>query len=91
MKDKKVDDMINDVIGMINELIEDRSVPKNVRVRIEEIRTNLENEKEDQSIRIGTSISIMDDISNDPNLPVYARTKIWNIVSVMETIRSNIK
>jgi uncharacterized protein (UPF0147 family) len=90
MKNKSVDDMIDDVIGMIDELLEDKSVPKNVRARIEDIKTNLGDEKEEQGVKIGTSISIMDDISNDPNLPVYARTRIWNIVSVMETIRTKV-
>ena len=77
--------MMKNIITMIDELLEDKSVPKNVRARIEEIKLNLKDAKKDPGIKIGTSISIMDDVSNDPNLPIYARTMIWNIVSMMET------
>ncbi|GAG74684.1 unnamed protein product, partial [marine sediment metagenome] len=27
------------------------------------------------------------EISQDPNCPMYARTKLWNIVSILETVR----
>lgn len=77
--------MIKDIILLIDELLEDKSVPKNVRARIEEIKTNLKDAKKDPGVKIGTSISIMDEVSNDPNLPIYARTMIWNIVSKMES------
>lgn len=77
--------MIKDIIVLIDELLDDKSVPKNVRARIEEIKLNLKDAKKDPGVKIGTSISIMDEVSNDPNLPIYARTMIWSIVSKMET------
>lgn len=76
--------MMKDIIGLIDELLDDKSVPKNVRARIEEIKANLSDASKDPGVKIGTSISIMDEVSNDPNLPIYARTMIWNIVSKME-------
>ena len=76
--------MMKDIMGMIEELLDDKSVPKNVRARMEEIKLNLKDAKKDPGVKIGTSISIMDEVSNDPNLPIYARTMIWNIVSMME-------
>jgi len=30
----------------------------------------------------------LDEISQDPNCPLFARTKIWNILSQLETISS---
>jgi uncharacterized protein len=77
--------MMKDIIIMIDELLDDRSVPKNVRARMEEIKGNLKDSNKEPGVKIGTSISIMDEVSNDPNLPIYARTMIWNIVSKMET------
>lgn len=82
---------MKNIILMIDELLEDKSVPKNVRAKMEEIKLSLEDNKQEVDIKIGTSINIMDDISNDPNLPMYARTKIWNIVSVMESSRTKMK
>jgi len=28
----------------------------------------------------------MDEISNDPNIPMYTRTQVWNIVSILESM-----
>jgi uncharacterized protein (UPF0147 family) len=30
---------------------------------------------------------MLDEITNDPNMPMYARTKIWNVVSLLEEKR----
>ena len=32
------------------------------------------------------AISKIDEISNDPNMPIHARTRIWELVSQLETI-----
>jgi uncharacterized protein (UPF0147 family) len=37
--------------------------------------------------RAANAISILDDISQDPNMPPYTRTKIWQAVSVIEAIK----
>jgi len=36
-------------------------------------------------IRISTVINTMGEISNDPNIPMYARTQVWNIVSLLDS------
>jgi uncharacterized protein (UPF0147 family) len=38
-------------------------------------------------VRAANAISIMDDISQDPNMPPYTRVKIWNSVSLLEAIK----
>ncbi|HQA80853.1 MAG TPA: UPF0147 family protein, partial [Methanoregulaceae archaeon] len=37
-------------------------------------------------LRAAEAISKIDEISNDPNMPVHARTRIWELVSQLETI-----
>jgi hypothetical protein len=29
---------------------------------------------------------MIDEVSNDPNMPVHARTRIWELVSQLETV-----
>jgi hypothetical protein len=45
----------------------------------------------DGSVSIGAraanAISLLEDISQDPNMPMYSRTRIWNAISVLEGIR----
>ncbi|MCW4013886.1 MAG: UPF0147 family protein, partial [Candidatus Bathyarchaeota archaeon] len=37
--------------------------------------------------RAANSISVLEEISQDPNMPMYSRTRIWNAISVLEGIR----
>ena len=38
-------------------------------------------------IRAANAISMLDDISQDPNMPSFARVTIWSGVSELENIR----
>jgi hypothetical protein len=49
--------------------------------------TNSDNTPE---VRISTAIHILDEIINDPNMPMYTRTQIWNVVSMLEQERSKL-
>ena len=46
----------------------------------------LNDEEQDQSVKISTVLGKLDDISNDPNIPVQARTLIWEVLSKLESI-----
>jgi len=74
---------------MLDEINDDRTVPRNIRNQIIETKKHLNNEKEDISVRINSAISILDEVSNDPNIPIYTRTHIWNIVSLLEAMQNN--
>ncbi|MGJ7029186.1 hypothetical protein HNR54_001561 [Methanothermobacter sp. DSM 3267] len=67
--------------------MEDNSVPRNIRRAAEESKEILNNEDEDSTVRASTVISILDEISNDPNIPIHARTLVWEILSELESIR----
>ncbi len=75
------------VLRLLDEIINDRTVPKNIRAAAEESKTTLNNNGDTWELRISTAIHILDEITNDPNMPLYARTKIWNVVSSLEQKR----
>ncbi|MBU5575430.1 MAG: UPF0147 family protein [Nitrososphaerota archaeon] len=81
--------MFEDIINLIKQVAQDRMVPRNIRAKCEEAIAALQNEKEAISIRINRAISIFDEISNDVNIPMYTRTQIWNIVSLLEAKQKN--
>ena len=70
---------------LLDEINEDRSVQKNIRNSIIEAKGHL-NSNADMAIRVNSAVSILDEISNDPNIPIYTRTQIWNIVSMLEIL-----
>ena len=73
-----------EIYNLILEIINDRGVPRNIKSSIEESIGILGN-KDPEDQKIATIISILDEASNDPNLSPDARTKIWNMVSVLES------
>ena len=82
---------IETINKLLDEINEDRSVPRNIRLSVQDAKDNLNDSKQDLTIRISNAISILDNISNDPNLPIYTRTQIWNIVSILEVINKSEK
>ena len=84
MNNLKMDDKeIEDVIGILNELREDITVPKNVRIKIEKIINSLK-ESAKPLIKINEALNDLDEIAADVNLQPYTRTQIWNIISTLE-------
>ena len=76
-------DEIND---LLEDILNDRGVPRNIKTSIEE-SIKILNSKDPDEQKIATIISILDEASNDPNLSPHARTKIWNMVSVLESMK----
>ena len=80
---------IETINKLLDEINGDRTVPRNIRSLIEEAKNDLNDEEKDMEIRINSTISILDNVSNDPNIPIYTRTQVWNIVSMLETMNKN--
>ncbi len=78
---------IETVIQSLSQIKDDRTVPKNIRASCEECIKDLQNKEEELSVRINSCISTLDEVSNDPNIPSYTRTQIWNIVSMLEVLQ----
>lgn len=38
-------------------------------------------------VRAANAVSMLDEISQDPNMPSFARVTIWSAVSTLESIR----
>ncbi len=77
--------------SMLDEIADDKTVPRNIRNMILEAKNSLNDKKLESAVKISSAISILDEVSNDPNIPVYARTQIWNIVSMLEVANEKMK
>ena len=74
---------IADAMGM---LAEDTSVPRNIRKGATDAKARLLDTKDAMDVRCAGAINILDDLANDPNIPLQARTLIWQIISQLETV-----
>lgn len=76
---------LKEVIGALAELIEDSTVPRNIKNKIGIIINTLK-EKTDLSIRVNKALHSLDEIADDTNLQSYTRTQLWNVVSLLEKV-----
>lgn len=72
---------------MMARVAEDTSVPRNIRRAASEAREALLKKEDDPVVKAASARIIMEEISNDPNMPVHTRTMIWNALSILETVR----
>lgn len=93
MAKKKIDveKEVEGVLEIIDTLINDHSVPRNIRAAVERAREKILNKTEEPSVRISSAIYELDDISNDINMPSHARTIIWEIISELEFVKEKVK
>lgn len=77
---------IESVVRRMRDQAEKDAVPSNVSDMLEQAAQELENEEEDISVRVNSASSILDEISNDPNIRQHTRTEIWNLASKVESL-----
>ena len=75
---------IDEVCEILDYIMENNTVPRNIREAASDSKELLNDTEQDQSVRISTVLGKLDEISNDPNIPVHARTLIWEILSKLE-------
>ncbi|MBN1644847.1 UPF0147 family protein [Candidatus Woesearchaeota archaeon] len=76
---------IKNAIELIQEMLEDGAVPKNVRARLEKTISVLQ-EKEENRIKVSRALHELEEISNDTNMQADTRTQLFNVVSVLEIV-----
>ena len=81
-----VEDIIVQVCDGLDMLNEDTSIPRNIRRGAEEVKTALLKESNPLDVRVATATSRLDELANDPNIPLHGRTLIWNIMSRLEEL-----
>lgn len=78
--------MFERIVPLIQQIADDRTVPRNIRERCAAAIKTLGDEKTELSVRINSVISDLDEVANDPNIPMYTRTQVWNIVTALEAL-----
>ena len=73
---------------LLEDVLQDRGMPRNVRLSLENALKEIDaNPEEDINVKLAGIISALDEASGDPNISQYARTRIWNLVSELESMK----
>jgi uncharacterized protein (UPF0147 family) len=78
---------LRQIMEVLDQLAEDSSVPRNIRRGATQAKERLSQKQEALDIRSASAIMILDELANDPNIPLHGRTLIWNIISQLETVK----
>ena len=79
-------EIIKQIIELLSQIQTDISVPKNVRLKMENAIKALQDETKTLEVKKDKSLQELDNLDEDPNIPIYTRTQIWNIVSSLESL-----
>jgi uncharacterized protein (UPF0147 family) len=82
----KINEKIEKICDGLNMICEDTSIPRNIRRGAEDVKRILTTENDPVDLRVATATSRLDELANDPNLPLHGRTMIWNIISKLEEL-----
>ena len=80
------DEKIDQVCDGLDMISGDNSIPRNFRRGAEEVKTTLLKTSDPIDIRVASAASRLDEMANDPNIPLHGRTLIWNIMSRLEEL-----
>ena len=78
---------MKEAIDTLNQIAANPSTPKTIKKNIADLITELDNGEYSLSVRAANAISMLDDITQDPNMPSYVRVTLWQAVSKLEGIR----
>jgi len=78
---------LRQIMEVLDQLAEDTSVPRNIRRGAADAKERLLRKNEALDVRSASAIMILDELANDPNIPLHGRTLIWNIISQLETVK----
>jgi uncharacterized protein (UPF0147 family) len=80
--------MNEEITKIMEEILSDRGVPRNIRAKVEEALAKV---KQNTVTSLSESIYFLDDISNDVNMPDHTRTDIWHLISLIEEAKEKMK
>ena len=88
MSDKNSNvETLNTAIRTLDEIAANPSTPKNIKKNLTDLVVELKKQDYAVSVRAANAISVLDEITQDPNMPSYVRVTLWQAESTLERIR----
>lgn len=78
-------DTLQQAIYALQELIDDSSTPRALKVKIVSVMTVL-NQNTEQKIKVSKALNQLESVTEDSTLQPFTRTQLFNIVSLLEVV-----
>ncbi|WP_297459184.1 UPF0147 family protein [Thermococcus sp.] len=81
-------DLIEQIVQVLKEqVVQDTVVPRNIRRAAEQAIEVLLDESKEPAVRAADAIAILEEVSEDPNMPMHTRTIIWEVLGALEQVK----
>jgi uncharacterized protein (UPF0147 family) len=78
---------VDGVVKAIHILLQDKLMPKSVVTKLSMIASILNKDKEETQLKINKAQDILNEITEDSNLPSFIKTQIWHLAEMLERIK----
>ena len=82
-----MNDLNPEIFSVFSQLDEDQTVPKNVKLKLKDTITILQEDNKDMAFRVDKALEWLDELCEDSNIPNYTKTQLWNLVSLLESLK----
>ena len=86
----EIEEEIKIVAELMQDVIDDRGVPRNIRTIVEQAMEKV-TKKNSEPMAFSSAIYLLDDVSDDINMPYHTRTDLWEIISKLEALKEKMK
>lgn len=86
-----MNDETKEIVVVMDEIINDATVPRNIRRSVAQAKELLLKGDGDLVVNITEAIYLLDDASNDINMPMHTRTQVWQIMGALESYKEKMK
>ena len=81
-------ELIQQIVQVLkDQVVQDTVVPRNIRRAAEQAIEVLLDETKEPAVRAADAIAILEEISEDPNMPMHTRTIIWEVLGALEQVK----
>ena len=86
-KKRENDERLDKAMITLKQVADSNITPRNIRKIVKDSMIVLQDTELSIGVRAANVISMLDDVSQDPNMPSFARVTLWSAVSTLESIR----
>lgn len=84
------DEDLEKIMLLLSELSDDSSVPRNIRRGADDAKKKLQ-ENDSMDIKAASAVFILDELVNDPNIPMHGRTILYTIIGMLESVSQKVQ
>lgn len=77
---------VNDVLGALNQLLENPNVPQNIRRCMEMISQLFQESLDTMEAKKSKTLQFLDDMVDDPNIDMLTRTSLYQVTALVESL-----